>query len=162
MTRYDGFEVWFQSICDAHDLGQFLEPCDIDPPRKPATHCTEILPWITENRPQEFLEQVGVVQRGVDLCELVEDAPVLANELLPGTEQDPLLQLQGAPHFIDRGSREDPPAKLVESFVHPLDDVESVEDVDRLGQPRGDHGLVAQVADRTSDPTSSLGSESLQ
>ena len=35
MTRYDGFEVWFQSIRDARDLGEFGVPYDIDPLLKP-------------------------------------------------------------------------------------------------------------------------------
>jgi hypothetical protein len=87
---------------------------------------------------------------------------VLVRQLLAGAEQHPLLDLEGAPEFVLGCPTEHTATELVQGLVDPLNDVEAIEHMSRVGQIPGQHGLISKIAHRTANPLASPSANALE
>ena len=118
---------------------------------EPRSHHAEVLPRVQEHGAQLLLEQVGLVERLVELHQLVQEQLVLVLKVLPRREQQPLLDLERAAQLVAGSAGEQPAPDLVQGLVHPLHDVEAIEDVHRVAQSAGNDRLIAEVAHHAAD-----------
>src|SRR5437870_7371211 len=106
-----------ESMGDALELALPGAQHRYNPLVHPIAQHAEISPRMAEDAAQLLLEQVGLIQRTILLHQLVEQQFVPLREVLPGREQQPLLDLEGPPELVASGTGEQAAPQVGERLV---------------------------------------------
>src|SRR5262249_12261383 len=133
--------------------------CALAPFDEVSSERHDVLPSVVQDASELLLEQVGAVEGTIGLHQGSERELVPVLEILPCAQEAPLLRLHRLTDFVARSPSEEPPPRLVESLVQPLDDVKSIEHVDSLAKDALRDPHVAEIADHASNRSTAMSTE---